>query len=92
MAKKNHKSNFYSSLSVSFVVMYFRDVIIFLAWEKQFVNFMNSDLEEHLPNIFVSAVGNEIKGGEVTMHREQVQTQQHDQHFNDDPHEGSAGT
>lgn len=46
----------------------------------------------HLPNIFVSAVGKEVKGGEVAVHRQQVQTQEHHQHFNDDPHKGGART
>lgn len=46
----------------------------------------------YLPNIFVSTVGNEVKGREVAVYRQQIQTQQHYQDFNDDPHEGSAGT
>lgn len=46
----------------------------------------------YLPNIFVSAVGDEIEGWKVAVYSQQVQTQQHDQNLNDDPHEGSAGT
>lgn len=50
------------------------------------------DKNWYLPNIFVSAVGNEVKGGEVAVNRQQVQTQQHYQDLNDNPHEGGART
>lgn len=46
----------------------------------------------HLPNIFVSTVGNKVKGWEVAVYRQQVQAQQHHQDLDDDPHEGGAGT
>lgn len=45
-----------------------------------------------LPNIFVSTVGNEIEGGEVAVNSQQIQTQEHHQDLDDDPHQGSAGT
>lgn len=46
----------------------------------------------YLPNIFVSTVGDEVKGWKVAVYGQQIQTQQHDQNLDDDPNQGGAGT
>lgn len=65
---------------------------IYLLNQYWISNFKILTSEVYLPNIFISTVGDEIKGWEVAVYGQQVQTQQHHQHLNDDPHEGSAGT
>lgn len=47
---------------------------------------MATTLTEPSPNIFVSTVGDEIEGWEVSVYSEKVQTQKHDQDLNNDPH------
>lgn len=59
--------------------------------QKKLVKSCTLTITRHLPNIFVSTVGDEVEGGEVAVHCQQVQTQQHHQDLDDDPHEGSAG-
>ena len=45
-----------------------------------------------LRNVFVSAVSKEVKRGEVGVHGEQVKTEQHHQHLDDDPDQSCTGT
>lgn len=59
---------------------------------ESLINFKIFASKVYLPNIFVSTVGDEIKGWEVAVYSQQVQTQQHHQYLDDDPHQGSAGT
>lgn len=59
---------------------------------KQTSDFLLSSASWHLPHIFVSAVGDQVEGGEVAVHRQQVEAEQHHQHLDDHPHQGRAGT
>lgn len=44
-----------------------------------------------LPNIFVSREGHQVDGGEVSVHRYQIQTQKNSQNLNNEPHQRRAG-
>lgn len=76
---------------INFYLAFDLFVICFVNNES-FIHFKIFASEVYLPNIFVSTVGDEIKGREVAVDSQQVQTQQHHQDLDDDPHEGSAGT
>lgn len=43
------------------------------------------------PDIFVAREGQQVDGGEVCVHRHQVERQQHRQDFHDQPHQRRAG-
>jgi len=46
---------------------------------------------QRIPNVFIAGEGQEVNGGEVGVHRQQVERQQHRHDFHDQPHQRRAG-